>query len=357
MERKHNFSAGPAVLPLAVLEEAQAEMLSYKDAGASVMEISHRSPQYSGIAESAREQLRSLLGLSEDWHILFLQGGASLQFYQVPLNFLLDGMTADYVTTGAWSKKAVVEARRVGTVNVAASGEDGGFSTIPARDTWDLTDGASYVHYTSNNTIFGTQYRSTPEVSVPLICDASSDFLGQSIDVERHGLIYAGAQKNLGPAGVTIILLKNDFFEKRRSDLPAMLDYGTHTEKLFNTPPVFAVYLVEKILTWLTNLGGLDAMQVRNEKKAAVLYERIDRNEFYRGTADVTSRSLMNVTFRLASEDLESAFIDYAKSSGLLALKGHRSVGGMRASLYNALEPEAVDSLVSFMDEFERLNG
>ncbi len=357
MERKFNFSAGPAVLPVAVLEEAQAEMLSYKDAGASVMEISHRSLQYSAIVESTRDQLHSLLGLSDNWHILFLQGGASLQFYQVPLNFLLDGTTADYVTTGAWSKKALAEARRVGNVNVAASGEDSGFSAIPARETWNLTDGASYVHYTSNNTIFGTQYHSTPDVSVPLVCDASSDFLGQSIDVDKHGLIYAGAQKNLGPAGVTIILLRNDFFEKRRSDLPTMLDYGTHTDKLFNTPPVFAVYLVEKILKWLTNLGGLEAMQTRNERKAAVLYERIDRNEFYRGTADVASRSLMNVTFRLASEDLESAFIDYAKSSGLVALKGHRSVGGVRASLYNALEPEAVDALVSFMDEFERLNG
>lgn len=357
MERKHNFSAGPGTLPVEVLEEVQAEMLEFKDAGASVMEISHRSSQYSSVEESAREQLKALLGLSDDWHILFLQGGASMQFYQVPLNFLGENDVADYVITGSWAKKSHAEAKRLGDVRVAATGEESQFTAIPSPETWTNTDESSYLHYTSNNTIFGTQFHATPQVDAPLVCDASSDFLGQVIDVDKHGLIYAGAQKNLGPAGTTIVLIRNDFLAKRKDDLPTIMDYGTHTSKMFNTPPVFAVYVVEKILRWLTNLGGISAMQLRNETKAGVLYERIDRTEFYRGTAEEASRSLMNVTFRLPTEDLEAAFVDYAKTSGLLALKGHRSVGGIRASIYNACEPESVDALVSFMDEFERLNG
>ncbi|GMQ82454.1 MAG: 3-phosphoserine/phosphohydroxythreonine transaminase [Rhodothermia bacterium] len=357
MERKHNFSAGPGTLPVEVLEEVQAEMLEYKDAGASVMEISHRSPEYSAIEESARAHLRSLLDLSEDWQILFLQGGASMQFYQVPLNFLGVNAVADYVITGAWAKKSYAEAKRLGDARVAATGEENQFGAIPDPDTWSTAEEAVYLHYTSNNTIFGTQFRSTPHVDAPLVCDASSDFLGQVIDVDKHGLIYAGAQKNLGPAGTTIVLIRNDFLSKRKDDLPTIMNYGTHTSKLFNTPPVFAVYVVEKVLRWLATLGGIPAMQQRNENKAGVLYERIDRNEFYRGTADVASRSLMNVTFRLPTEDLEAVFIEYASTSGLLSLKGHRSVGGIRASIYNACEPEAVDALVSFMDEFERLHG
>ena len=357
MERMHNFSAGPGTLPSEVLEEVKEELLSYKDAGASVMEISHRSPQYSAVEESARALLKSVLGLSDDWHILFLQGGASMQFYQVPLNFLNDSATADYLVTGAWSKKAVAEAKRIGTTHVAGSGEGDNFSSIPTPDTWALSDRPAYLHYTSNNTIFGTQFKSTPNVAASLVCDASSDFLGMKIDAEKHGLIYAGAQKNMGPAGVTIVLVKDDFLSTRKENIPTMLDYGTHVDKLFNTPPVFAVYIVEKVLQWLNGLGGVAAMQKRNEDKAGVLYNRIDRNDFYRGTAETASRSLMNVTFRLPSEELESAFIDYAKTSGLLALKGHRSVGGIRASIYNACEPSSVDALVTFMDEFERLNG
>ena len=357
MERKYNFSAGPAVLPLEVLQEAQEELLCYRDAGASIMEISHRSPQYAAVEQSARDLLRSLLGLSDNWHILFLQGGASLQFYQVPLNFLKDGKTADYVVTGAWSKKALAEAKLVGNAHSAASGAESGFVGIPGRTSWDLTDGSAYVHYTSNNTIFGTQFHGTPEVDSPLVCDASSDFLGHPIDMDRHGLIYAGAQKNLGPAGVTLVLVRNDFLEKRGQNLPTILDYSTHTGNLFNTPPVFVVYLVEKVLAWLERNGGVEAMQKRNELKANILYDRIDRNDFYRGTAESESRSLMNVTFRLVSEDLESSFIDYAKTSGMSGLKGHRSVGGVRASIYNACPLDAVEALVSFMDEFERLNG
>ncbi len=357
MERKYNFSAGPGTIPVEVLEEAQREFLVYREAGASVIEISHRSPEYTAIAESARSSLRSLLGLSEDWHILFLQGGASMQFYQIPLNFLREDQSADYLVTGAWSKKAVTEAKRFGRANTAASGADVDFKAIPDPTTWDLTANAAYVHYTSNNTIFGTQYPSEPVTEAPLVCDASSDFLCRPFNVDGHGLIYAGAQKNIGPSGVTVVLIHDDFFRTRKDDIPTMLDYGTHVEKLFNTPPVFAVYLVEKVLRWLKNLGGLEAMENRNVAKADVLYERIDRTDFYRGTADRDSRSLMNVTFRLESEELEVEFIAEAKRNRLLALKGHRSVGGARASIYNACTLEAVDALVSFMDEFEKEKG
>lgn len=357
MERKHNFSAGPGTLPVEVLEETKNELLVFGNAGASVIEISHRSPEYTEIAESARKHLRSMLSLGDDWHILFLQGGASLQFHQIPLNFLREDATADYLVTGAWAKKAIAEAGRFGTAHLAATGVDSNFTTIPDASTWDLTDGATYVHYTSNNTIFGTQYPKEPVTKSPLVCDASSDFLCRPFDVSGHSLIYAGAQKNVGPAGVTIVLLKDEFLQSRKSDIPTMLDYETHVSKLFNTPPVFAVYLVEKVLRWLDGLGGLEAMGRRNEKKATALYERIDRTAFYRGTADVESRSLMNVTFRLAQEDLEGKFIADAKENGLLALKGHRSVGGIRASIYNACTPEAVVALISFMDDFERRNG
>lgn len=356
-QRQYNFSAGPGTLPESVLRAAQQEMLVFPGAGASIMEVSHRSPAYTQVAESARTRLRELLGLGDEWHILFLQGGASLQFYQVPLNVLPDGGTADYLVTGSWAKKALKEARFVGDARTAASSEDRDFAYIPKPENRVLTEGAAYLHYTSNNTIYGTQYTGAPEAEAPLVCDASSDFLSRPIDMTRHGIVYAGAQKNVGPAGVTIVLLRDDMLQSRRQPLPTMLDYGTHTAKLFNTPPVFAVYIVEKVLAWLQGLGGLRAMQTINERKAGKLYERIDRTGFYRGTADVDSRSLMNVTFRLPSEELDQRFIAEAKERGLLALKGYRSVGGIRASIYNACPEEAVDTLVSFMDEFEQQAG
>lgn len=355
--RLFNFSAGPGVLPEPVLREVREEFPVYKDLGSSIVEISHRSPAYSQIEANAKRLIKTLLGLSDDWRVLFLQGGASMQFHQVPLNFLPKEGTADYLVTGSWAKKALKEARFLGTARAAATSEDRNFSYIPDPATWELDPNAAYLHYTSNNTIFGTQFQQEPEAGVPLVCDASSDFLSRPIAADRYGLIYAGAQKNVGPAGVTIVLVRDDFLERRNQPLPTMLDYGTHTDKLFNTPPVFAVYMVEKVLRWLDGLGGIAAIEKINEEKAAKLYERIDRTDFYRGTAARDARSRMNVTFRLGSEELEKTFVDEAKADGLLALKGHRSVGGIRASIYNACPPEAVDALVAFMDDFEQKRG
>lgn len=357
MDRTYNFSAGPGTLPETVLKEARDEMLVYKDAGASVMEISHRSRQYTELAETTREHIRELLGIGDDWHILFLQGGASLQFYQAPLNFLPDGGSADYIITGSWSAKALKEAAKLGHARNAASSQEENYGYIPEPGTWDLSDDAAFVHITSNNTIFGTQFAADPVVHAPLVCDASSDFMSRPIDMSKYGLIYAGAQKNIGPAGVTVVLIHDDFLKTANEGLPTLMDYRTHTAKLFHTPPVFAVYMVEKVLRWLRELGGIDAVEQRNDRKAGRLYDTIDSTDFYSGTAHEKSRSKMNVTFRLPSEELEATFVSEAAAEGLMALKGHRSVGGIRASIYNACEPEAVEALVSFMEEFERRNG
>ena len=357
MKRLFNFSAGPGTLPVSALEEARDEMLSYKDAGASIMEISHRSPQYTALAEQTRQHLRDLLGLGEEWHILFLQGGASLQFYQTALNALTPGTVGNYVVTGSWAKKAHAEAKNIGEAHVAATSADSGFDHIPSVKDWDISDRAGYVHITSNNTIYGTQFADDPDVGVPLICDASSDFLSRPMDVDKYGIIYAGAQKNIGPAGATVVLIRQDFLDRIPAGLPTMLDYRTHADKLFHTPPVFAVYMVEKVLRWIKNGGSLADMKLRNDEKAALLYDRIDATEFYRGHARKDSRSNMNVTFNLPTEDLEAAFLSEAKQHGLVALKGHRSVGGIRASIYNACPREGVEALASFMSDFEGRNG
>lgn len=355
--RQHNFSAGPGALPLDVMLEVRDELPVYPGAGASIMEVSHRGGAFDGIFASAQDRLRSLLGVGAEWHVLFLQGGASMQFYQVPLNFMPSGGSADYLNTGTWAKKALKEARQVGGVNVAASSEDENFSYIPAPETWKLDAKAAYLHYTSNNTIFGTEFHFTPEAGVPLVCDASSDFLSRPIDMAPHGLIYAGAQKNIGPAGATVVLIHESFLAKKKGNLPTMLDYGTHVETLFNTPPVFAVYIIEKVLKWLEDGGGLDAIDAVNERKAQHLYTRIDKTDFYRGTARRDSRSRMNVCFRLPSEELEARFVAEARGQGMSGLKGHRSVGGIRASIYNACPEASVDALVQFMDDFEQRNG
>ena len=364
-ERFYNFSAGPATLPVEVLEEVRDELpVLNETVGASVMEISHRSAGYDEIEESARALIKELLDLPDEWHVLFLQGGASMQFHQVPLNFLDQGASADYLITGRWGKKAIREGRivadeRGASVREAARGEtDGGFTYIPGPGEMDLDENAAYVHFTSNNTVAGTQYHFTPEAPAPLVCDASSDFMSQPLKhPERYGLIYAGAQKNVGPAGVTIVLVNPDFLDERRRGLPTMLDYGTHAEKRFNTPPVFAVYVVEKVMQWLKDLGGVREIEKRNERKAQTLYDRIDASDFYRGAVREDARSKMNATFRLPSEELEERFVAEANEEGLVSLKGHRTVGGIRASMYNALPQAAVDALVRFMYEFEQAHG
>jgi phosphoserine aminotransferase len=356
-QRLFNFSAGPAVLPEEVLREAKDELPVYDHVGASVMEISHRSPAYDKIEEAARDHLRRLLDLGDDWHILFLQGGASMQFHQVPLNFIPEGGSADYVVSGRWGTKAIKEARIVEDARVAASSEDENFSYIPDRETWDLDPDAAYVHVTTNETVNGNQFSFDPSLDVPVVTDASSEFLSRPMDLEGYGLIYAGAQKNIGPAGVTVVLVRESFLQQRNDNLPTMLDYGTHAQKRFNTPPVFPIYMVEKVGRWLRDRGGLEAMHKLNQRKAQKVYDKIDSTDFYVGTVEPEDRSTMNATFRLHDEDLEPVFIREAEKHGLRSLKGHRTVGGMRASMYNALPEAAVDALVNFMDEFERTHG
>lgn len=359
MKRIHNFSAGPATLPLDVLKRVESELVDYHGMGQSIIEASHRSPEYTEINEQATSRVKSLLGAGDDWNVLFLQGGASTQFLMVAQNFLSEERTADYINTGAWSKKAIKEAKLFGNVHIPYSGEEGNFTHIPDQSELSLSGEASYVHFTSNNTIFGTQFPTEPETNgVPLVCDASSDFLSRPIDLEKYGLIYAGAQKNVGPAGVTVVLIR-DSFMKAALDRPAptILQYKTHLEKLFNTPPVFAVYMVNHVLKWIEEKGGLNYFAEFNQKKSDLLYSEIDSDEFYRGTADRGSRSQMNVTFRLRSEDLEKQFLKEAAEHDLVALKGHRSVGGIRASIYNACEMKSVETLVKFMADFRSKNS
>jgi phosphoserine aminotransferase len=358
--RIHNFSAGPGVLPVPVLEEAQRDLLNWQGAGMSVLEMSHRGKAFDSIFRAAIADLRDVLGIPEGYQVLFLQGGASLQFSMVPMNLLPADGSADYIVTGAWSQAAVKEAKKVGGVNIAASTESENFTRIPRQDELQLDPNAAYVHFTSNNTIFGTEWRSEPEVgAVPLVCDASSDILSRPLDVSKYALLYAGAQKNMGPAGVTTVVLREDLLSRIPPGLATMLDYGVHVKKesLYNTPPTFAIYLVGLVAKWIKGLGGLEAMQRINEEKAGLLYDAIDATEFYRGTAERDSRSRMNVTFRLPSEELEKKFVAEATAAGFDGLKGHRSVGGLRASIYNAFPTDGVRALVDFMKEFERTNG
>ena len=361
-QRLHNFSAGPGALPSDVMEEVRDELPVYPGLGASIMEVSHRSAGYTEIHERAKERMARLLGLGDGWHVLFLASGASMQFHQVPLNFLPEGGSVAYLDTGNWSGKAVAEAvivanTRSARVDVVASSRDGDYSYVPRQSDWRLDPGATYLHYTSNNTIYGTQLRAEPDVPMPLVCDASSDFLSRPLDVDRYGLLYAGAQKNIGPAGVTAVLVRDEFLQTRLPGLPTLLDYGTHAKKLFHTPPVFAIYIVDKVLGWIERNGGLPGMVERNRAKVDALYGALDATDFYRPTARPEDRSHMNVTFRLPSEELEARFVTEAAGEGLLALKGYRTVGGIRASIYNAVEPASVDALVDFMSRFESAYG
>jgi phosphoserine aminotransferase len=358
--RVHNFAAGPAVLPLAVLEEAQRDLLALPGVGMSVMEISHRSKTFEDILHRAIDDIRALANVPSKYTVLLLQGGASLQFSMVPMNILGQGQTADYIVTGGWAQKAVKEAKRVGKTNVAWTEGAEVFTRIPRQDELKLTPGAAYVHMTSNNTLFGTQWKGLPDVGeAPLVSDASSDMFSRPIDVAKHALIYAGAQKNLGPSGVTLVIIREDLLARSQDTLPTMLNYKTHADNdsLYNTPPTFGIYVLGLTMKWLRQQGGLEAMAKINERKAGKLYAEIDRTGFYRGTAAKDSRSLMNVTFRLPSEDLEKMFVKESTAAGLDGLKGHRSVGGMRASIYNAFPEEGVEALVQFMREFERKRG
>ncbi len=362
LKRAHNFGAGPAVLPLGVLEKVQAELLDYAGTGMSVMEISHRSVAFEGIIQKAEADLRTLLGAGGDHGVLFLQGGASLQFAMVPANLRPSGASADYVVSGHWSKAAIKEAEKSGRARVAGSTEASKFDRVPDQNELDLDPKAAYLHFTSNNTIYGTEWAGEPEppAGVPLVCDASSDALSRPVPIARYGLYYAGAQKNLGPAGVVVAVIRKDLLERTPGDLPALLDYRLMAEKksLYNTPPTHAIYVVGLVLQWLVETGGLAEAAKRNEAKARLVYEAIDASGgFYRGHARPGSRSRMNVTFRLPSEDLEKAFVKEAQAAGLEGLKGHRSVGGLRASLYNACPIESVRELVAFMSDFKKRRG
>ena len=358
MKRVHNFSAGPATLPLTVLEKVQSELIDYKGKGASIIEMSHRSPEYTEVNRQAVERLKDITGADDDWEILFLQGGASSQFMMAAHNFLNTERTANYIDTGTWSAKAIKEAKLYGKVHTSFSGKEGAYSHIPTNNELSFADDAIYTHFTSNNTVAGTQFPSEPKSSAPLVCDASSDFLSRPLDLDKYGLIYAGAQKNVGPAGVTVVMIRKSFLEKQRTEaIPTILNYKTHVEKLFNTPPVFAVYMVNYVLEWIQEKGGLSYFEKFSKEKSNLIYSEIDRDEFYRGTVEKEARSKMNVTFRLPSEDLEKRFIAEAASNNLMNLKGHRSVGGVRASIYNACEMDSVKSLVDFMSDFKIKNG
>lgn len=355
MAKKYNFYAGPAILPYEVMKKAQEELLDFNGIGLSIMEISHRSKDFEAVIGAAEAKVKSLLGVPDNYSILFLQGGASLQFGMIPMN-LLQGGKADYVNTGAWAKKAIKEAKLFGTVNIAGTSEDKNFNYIPEIK---LSPEATYVHLTSNETIGGIQFQSFPDTgNIPLIADMSSDIFSRRIDVSKFALIYAGAQKNMGPAGVTLVIMRNDLIDKCPANLMTMLNYKTYKDEksLYNTPPCFAIYIVKLVLDWLEKNGGLEAMENTNNEKANLLYGAIDNLSLYNGTANFKDRSKMNVTFRLTSEELEEKFIKAATAQGIIGLKGHRSVGGCRASIYNAMPLEGVKVLVDFMEKFAREN-
>jgi phosphoserine aminotransferase len=359
-KRVFNFNAGPGALPLEVLETAQAELLDFKGTGMSVMEISHRSKEFEGIIQTAESDLRDLLGISDNYKIMFLQGGASLQFAMLPMNLRAAGASADYIVTGTWSKTAIKEAKKLGAARAAATTEKEGFNCLP--ESLNLDPNAAYLHFTSNETIHGVEFfaEPTPPEGVPLACDSSSDFISRPIDVSKYALIYAGAQKNAGPAGVTVVIARDDMLERTPENLPVMLDYKAlaASGSLHNTPPAFAIYIVGLVFQWAKKLGGLAEIQKINHRKADAIYNAIDESGgFFRGHAAPDARSEMNIPFRLPTEELEETFAKEAKKNDLIGLKGHRSVGGIRASVYNAMTVEGAEMLVQFMKEFQRKNG
>lgn len=360
MSRVYNFSAGPAVLPEPVLRQASEEMLDWNGTGVSVMEMSHRGKAFMSIAEKAEADLRSLLSIPDNYKVLFMQGGASAQFSLIPMNLLPNGGNADYVNSGAWSKKAIAGAKAVANVHVAASSEEQGFSCVPDAASWNVREDAAYLHYTPNETIGGVEFHEVPDVgSIPLIADMSSNILSRPIDVSQYGLIYAGAQKNIGPAGLTLVIIRDDLIGEAKSDTPDVFKYAVQAAagSMSNTPPTYGWYLAGLVFQWLLAQGGLAAIGEVNERKATKLYKAIDDSSFYANPVAVNSRSIMNVPFTLANADLDKLFLEQAEAAGLTTLKGHRSVGGMRASIYNAMPESGVDALIAFMAEFERSNG
>ncbi|PSF04577.1 3-phosphoserine/phosphohydroxythreonine transaminase [Marinobacter fuscus] len=360
MSRAFNFCAGPATLPEAVLKQAQSEMLDWRGTGMSVMEMSHRSDEFVAIADKAEKDLRELAGISDDYAVLFMQGGASSQFSTIPLNLLGDKASADYVNTGVWSKKAIAEAKRYGSVNVVASSEDSGFSTIPDQAAWNTSADAAYLHYTPNETIGGLEYDFIPESGgVPLVADMSSTMLSRPLDVSRFGLIYAGAQKNIGPSGLVVVIIRKDLLGKARKETPTMMNYQVIAENgsMYNTPATYSWYLAGLVFEWLKEQGGVQAMAEINARKARKLYDFIDGNDFYANPIDPRFRSWMNVPFTLADDALNGDFLKGADARGLLNLQGHRSVGGMRASIYNAMPEAGVDALIGYMAEFAKERG
>ena len=359
--RVYNFNPGPAIQPLEVLKEAQAEFLNFQGTGESIIEISHRAKEFEAVLNQGKADIKELMGLGDDYEVLFLQGGASTQFAMIPMNFAVGGKVGNYVLSGSFASKAYKEAEILGVGHVAATSKAQDFRHIPTQDEIKLSDNAAYLHVCYNNTIYGTEYHYVPETgSVPLIADMSSDMLSRPVDFKKFSFIYAGAQKNLGPAGVVVVVARKDFLANSPTNIPTMLRYDTHVEKnsLYNTPPAFCIYMVGKTAAWLKKQGGLTVMAERNAKKAKLVYDAIDNsNGFYRGHADKASRSFMNVTFRLPNEDLEKKFVEEAKAQQLCGVKGHRSVGGMRASIYNAMPYEGCERLAAFMDQFRKANG
>lgn len=353
-ERVSNFSAGPAVLPYEVLTQTAEDIINFQNSGIGLMEISHRSPEFQEVADNAEALLRELFHIPDNYKVLFLQGGASSQFFMAPMNLLQNGCKATYLNTGTWAKKAIKEAQLFGDIEVPFSSEDQSFNRVPKDHEYQVSPDSEYLYCVSNNTIYGTRFATFPETDKMLVCDMSSDMLSRPVDVSKFGLIFAGAQKNLGPAGVTIVIIREDLLDRCPENIPTMLKYKTHADKgsMFNTPPCVAIYVVSKVLQWLKDLGGLEAMQERNEEKASIIYSVIDSGAYYRGHAEKDSRSIMNVSFNLPTPELESQFIAEAAAIGLKGLKGHRSIGGCRASIYNAFEVDGVEKLADFMKRF-----
>jgi phosphoserine aminotransferase len=358
VDRVYNFSPGPATLPVEVLHQASKDVVNFKETGIGLIEMSHRSKEFMEVAANTESLLRELMDIPDNYKVLFLQGGASSQFFMIPMNLLGKGKKATYLNTGTWSKKAIKEAKLFGDIDVAYSSEEQTFNRVPLQNEYKVDPDSEYLYFVSNNTIYGTQFPAFPETDKVLISDMSSDILSRKIDVSKFGIIFAGAQKNMGPAGATVVIIREDLLGKTPDNTPTMLTYKTHADKesMFNTPPCFAIYGIGEVLKWLKKLGGVDAIEVLNKEKAGLLYECIDSTDYYRGHAEKESRSLMNIAFNLPTPELEVKFIAEATEIGLNGLKGHRSIGGCRASIYNAFPREGVEKLVAFMKEFESSN-